>query len=813
LKIGIDIQALQTENSKNRGIGRYSINFLNAIFKNNYDDTFILFLNNLYDEKIELETNNNTELKIMPYNNPKNFSDRDVNNILQFLEYINSNLDILQIMSSSEGYPSKFPATNNYIDRLNSLVCTIIYDLIPLNYPEHYFSNPDFKTEYFKSLKILYHSDLLFSISDSTREDVINILGINPKKIISIKGAPSNNFYRIENVSENEIQKIKKKYGIKRQFILYTGGIEFRKNIESSIIAFSKINKEKLTHTSYVIVCEINPPDKLRLNQLAKQHNIEDNLILTGYIPDEELNLLYNNCDGFIFPSLIEGLGIPILEAMKCGAPIIGSNTSSIIELIKEQEFTFNPSNQAEITSLINKILEDESFKLRSKRNSLDQSKNYTWDIVSKKAISAYKNLEKQISEKKLQNKTYKPKIAYFSPLPPKKSGISYYSSELLPLLSKYWQIDLFIDDDYYCDDPYLIANFNIYSFKDFEELYKRNQYENIIYQFGNSDNHIYMFEILKKYPGIAVIHDVFLGGVIYWMTARKGKLEEFIDEVIYSHGEKGERLVEKAKKNLISWDHLIWNLPINKRIVDNATHVIVHSKWDKKNIVDLYPHLTEKISVIHQFAPIREFSGKQDKKIQLGFSRDNFLVCSFGFVVTTKKIDSIIKNLKKFLDANPNAKYIIVGELDNHYGEIVKQAINNHDLSDKVIITGFVDESLYQKYLAACDVCISLREKTRAGTSASINHSLGAGIPTIISDVEPFNEFPDDIVLKIKPSDEKNLHKILDELYNNHDLRKTLGKKAKEHIEKNLSKDNCVEKYVSILQKIQKSSLPIQTL
>jgi len=375
LKIGIDIQALQTENSKNRGIGRYSINFLNAIFKNNYDDTFILFLNNLYDEKIELETNNNTELKIMPYNNPKNFSDRDVNNILQFLEYINSNLDILQIMSSSEGYPSKFPATNNYIDRLNSLVCTIIYDLIPLNYPEHYFSNPDFKTEYFKSLKILYHSDLLFSISDSTREDVINILGINPKKIISIKGAPSNNFYRIENVSENEIQKIKKKYGIKRQFILYTGGIEFRKNIESSIIAFSKINKEKLTHTSYVIVCEINPPDKLRLNQLAKQHNIEDNLILTGYIPDEELNLLYNNCDGFIFPSLIEGLGIPILEAMKCGAPIIGSNTSSIIELIKEQEFTFNPSNQAEITSLINKILEDESFKLRSKRNSLDLSK------------------------------------------------------------------------------------------------------------------------------------------------------------------------------------------------------------------------------------------------------------------------------------------------------------------------------------------------------------------------------------------------------------------------------------------------------
>jgi glycosyltransferase involved in cell wall biosynthesis len=320
------------------------------------------------------------------------------------------------------------------------------------------------------------------------------------------------------------------------------------------------------------------------------------------------------------------------------------------------------------------------------------------------------------------------------------------------------------------------------------------------------------MFEMLKKHPGVAVIHDVFLGGVIYWMTARKGKLEEFIDEVIYSHGEKGKSLVEKAKKNLIPWDHLIWNLPINKRIVDNATHVIVHSKWDKENITNLYPHLSEKISVIHQFAPIREFSRTDDKKTQLGFSKDDFLVCSFGFVVTTKKIDSIIKNIKKFLDVNPNAKYVIVGELDNNYGEIVKQAITNLNLSEKIIITGFIDETLYKKYLAACDVCISLREKTRAGTSASINHSLGIGIPTIISDVEPFNEFPNDVVLKIKPSDEQNLSKILDELYKNSDIRHMLGKKAKEFVEKNLSKDVCVEKYISILQKTLNPTSLIQT-
>ena len=804
MKIGIDVQALQTEGSKNRGIGRYSENLIKAILKNDPRNSFKLFLNGLYEDKIDITENNRVELKTVKYINPENFSDRDANNLIQFLEYKNSNLDILQIMSSAEGFPSKLPVTNNYIDRLNSIICTIIYDLIPLHYPEHYFSNPNFKHEYFKNLKTLYHSDIIFTISDSTREDVINFLGINPNNVISIKGASSDNFFRLENLSDKQINQIKKKYGIKEQFILYTGGIEFRKNIEKSIMAFSKIDKALLSNVSYVLVCKINPPDKLRLNQLAEECNIKNNLVLTDYIPDEELNILYNSCNAFIFPSLIEGLGIPILEAMKCGAPVIGSNTSGILELINDQTFTFNPNNQNEITDIINKILKDKSFKSNASKNSFKQSKNYSWDISIKKVISAYNHIENSILGKKI-HREFKPKIAYFSPLPPKKSGISFYSAELLPLLSKYWDIDIFIDD-YTCADPYLTTNFEIFSYKDFEELAEQNHYDNIIYQFGNSDNHIYMFEMLKKHPGVVVLHDVFLSGVIFWMTGRKGKLEEFIDEVIYSHGDKGKKLVEKAKKNIIPWEHLIWNLQINKRVIDNATHVIVHSSWDKQSITNLYPNLNEKISTIHQFSPIREFLRREYVKTELGFSNDDFLVCSFGFVVTTKKIDSIIKNIKKFLDSKPNTKYVIVGELDNQYGEVVKKVIKDQNLSDKVKLTGFVDSSEYTKYLASCDVCISLREKTRAGTSASINHSLGAGIPTIISDVEPFNEFPDEVALKINPSDEKKLSDILEKLYENNDYRNELGKKAKEYAEKNISKDACVEKYVSIIQKTLKS-------
>lgn len=794
MKIGIDAQALQTENSKDRGIGRYSKNLINEIIRLDSKNDYKVFLNSNFDVPDNLTINAN-EIISLKYIKPENSSERTVNEIGQLLQYGNNNLDILQIMSTAEGFPSYLPVTNEYIDHLNAKLCTIIYDLIPLHFQEHYFSNPNFKSEYFKQLKTLYHSDILFAISESTRLDAINLLGIHPDKIITIYGGISDKFFKIPTLDVNKISKLKKKYSILNRFVLYTGGIEFRKNIEKSITEFSKINSTLLDDVSYVIVCNINELDKNRLTKLAIENGVSKNIVFTGYIPDDELNLLYNSCDVFIFPSLIEGLGIPILEAMKCGAPVIGSDSSSISELINNVKFTFNPENG--ISLLLNKILSDDKFRDESIKNSHDQIVNYSWEKSAKKVISTYLTLE--LTKKKNPIKM-KPKIAFFSPLPPKKSGISYYSSNLLPLLSKYWDIDIFIDDDYSCDVPFINSNFCIFSYHEFETLNQQKHYDTIIYQIGNSDNHIYMFDILQKFPGIVVLHDIFLGGVIHWMTGRIGKQDKFIEEIIYSHGDSGKKLVGKAKKGLIPWSDLIWNLQINKRILDSATHVILHSEWDRKKVLELYPQLNKKISLVHQFSPLKEINDKLKIKQQLGFSENEFLICSFGFVVETKKIDLIIKNIANFLKTH-DAKYVIVGEMDPNIGDKINKIISDLKLEEKVIVTNFLDEKKYFDYIQICDLNISLRTKTRAGTSASINHSLGAGIPTITSDVEPFNEFPDDVVLKIKPDKEKNLDKILTNLYDSRTSLSELGIRGKNYAKKFLSKDECVEKYVKIIE------------
>jgi len=809
LKIGYDIQALQTENSRNRGIGRFSENLINQILKADSKNSFNLFMNNNYQEKINIKPNDKTSLIGINFFN-KEKSVKTVNNLIQFLKYQSFNLDILHILSPFEGFPSNLPVINPFLERLNSILCTTLHDFIPIHLSKHYFSNLEYQKSYFKQLKTIYDSDFLFAVSEWTRCDAINLLGLNPKKVVNIGEAADPSFYHMKNIEESKINSIKKKYGIKKRFVLFTGGIDYRKNIEKSIIAFSKIEKPLLPETSYVVVCRIEKADKERLSNLAKENGVANNVIFTGFIPDEDLNFLYNCCDLFLFPSLMEGFGLPVLEAMTCGAPVIGSNRSSIPELIEDEDFMFDPENEDEIASLINEVLKNPLFKQKSIEHSLQKSKEYSWNKVTNKVLSIYSDIQKEVSLKKSLNRIEKPKIAFFSPLPPKKSGISTYSSSLIPFLSRYWDIDLFIDD-YDCTNDFLTSNFEIFSYADFEKLNQEKKYDKIIYHFGNSHNHIYMFDMIKKYPGVVVLHDTYLSGVIYWMTGRLGKIDEFIDEVIYSHGEHGQKLVNKAKKNLISWDELIWNLQINKRILDHATKIIVHSHWDKENITKLYPQFDSKISVIPLCTKIRESYNKNATKTKLGFSKDDFIICSFGFVVSTKKIDSILKNSHKFLKKHANAKLAIVGDLEDQYGEIVKKLSKDLGIEDKVIFTDHISEEGYGQYLDICDVCIQLRKNFRGGGSLTVNQALGAGLTTIISDEGPFKEYPDHTVIKLNPSDEKNLSDILENLYENPQKRIDIAENAKNFAITALLVDYCAQKYSQELEKTLTINKPVK--
>jgi glycosyltransferase involved in cell wall biosynthesis len=817
MKIGFCMEAIQSPTSRNRGIGRYSFELIKSLLNIDAENEYCFLYNTLYekiyknvDDSLFGIRNNQTNSYHINYLDTANRKDQRINDLLQELSYCSLNLDIVHVLSPFEGYNH-----NEYImlsDQIKSHVRIVstLYDLIPLVFADFYLKSSATKEYYLSRLKVLYDSDMILSISEATRRDAINLLGIPEHKVVNIGGGCSDKFHKIDHISENDRRNILSKYGITDKYILYTGGIDFRKNIERTVEAFSRISKDFLKEHDLVLVCRVLENERRELLKTAESYGIADKVKLTGYIPDEDLNMLYNLCQLFIFPSLYEGFGLPVIEAMKCGVPVIAGNTSSIPEVVDRDDCLFNPLDVNGIAQSISKVLGSEVLKKELAEYGLKRSKDFAWEKVAERTLDTYKSLlrDKLSSERIFINKlTGKPKMGYFSPITPCRSGISIYSRELIPFLSKYFDVDIFVDD-YKVSDDFLKTNFEIYSYREFEKVSSIRGYKLLLYQFGNSEFHEYMYDILMKYPGIVVLHDFYLSGLIHYMSVKRfGNLEFLAKETLFCHGDDGQQYIKKLLRKEITIQQVISDLPINKRIINKASGIIVHSEYARQSIFSYYPYFSYKpVYKINQHVSTLQISSLEKINIRkhFGIKKDTFVVASFGMGAKTKRLDVCIELFSEFLKKHPNSMYVIVGEVFDDYKTLLNDLIKKLNILDKVSFTGYVDEETYRSYLAVPDVCVNLRHPTRGETPRSLLESLASGIPTIVNDDGYFSEVPNDAVIKVTIGNEDKIINILHNLYHDGELRKKLSTNALNYIKSYHSIDKVARDYADAILDIQ---------
>lgn len=810
MKLFMEMQAIQTEGSRNRGIGRYSEELSKTII-NAIDDTTTLLLNSLYQNIF-----NDIEEDYKLYKNKLQFKQYDQLDISQksyfqkskyiklndtLVKYQLSKLtatqEIIHFHSLFEGFTGKAYICDNLSDFTQNHTVVTLYDLIPLIYASHYLQSQEVKSWYYSRLKLLYEADLLLSISQSTKEDAIDLLGIPENKIINISGAiDSNKFYKIENPQQHNYAPLLKKFNITQKFILYTGGIDFRKNIDSSIAAFAKIDKAILDQYQYVIVCKITSEQKNHLLNIASQNGLQSNkIIFTDFVLDDELNILYNLAELFIFPSIYEGFGLPVLEAMNCGTAVIGSNTSSMPEIIGREDLLFDPLDVDAISQKITYILQNKQFLNDAKTYSLGRAKLFSWDISALKTIQGYKSLLTD------QKNIIKQKIALFTPLPPKKSGISDYSLELIPFLSKYFDIDIYIDD-YIVDSDFLKYNYNIINYRLFDQ--NKDLYDNIVYQFGNSSYHAYMYDIALKYSGVVVLHDFYLSGLVNHIAHTSNIPQFFFDALEYSHGDIGTSYKKDIFSGKKTVTDAIKDLPLNKHIIDAAKAIIVHSDYSK----ELFSQFCDKsynIIKINQLIKIpsqKAINTKQTKKSKLGFSIDETIISAFGHISESKQYHFILESMiQGNLFEKHNIKLIFVGEfVCPNYKQKILDFIDKNKLNKKVIITGFVDDDIYKNYLLASDIGINLRSDSRGETSRALLMNMAYALPTIVNDYATFSELPDNTLIKVNTADIQNLNSVIESLINQTDYKNEISSNAYDYIVNNHNITDIVKEYYNVL-------------
>ena len=310
--------------------------------------------------------------------------------------------------------------------RGNIPIAATLYDLIPLVMPERYLPDETLERHYRGRVEQLHQVDLLLCISEHTRRDAIRLLDFDPAKARTI-GFGVSDFFRPEQPTDgNDALLARHLPTVDRPFVLTVLGGDPRKNAERLLAAYAATGLEHLL----VVTCNLDPTTRAAWELTATDVGlaIDRDVVFTGWQPDEVLRALYQRCELFVFPPLYEGAGLPVAEAMACGAPTVTSSTSSVPEVLDLPESTFDPESIDEMARLIRRGVDDAAFRERLRARGRERTPMLTWDHVAARTIAALDHLP-DLGPTKLPRR-----IALVGPMPPNHSGIADYNAQLVPL-------------------------------------------------------------------------------------------------------------------------------------------------------------------------------------------------------------------------------------------------------------------------------------------------------------------------------------------------------------------------------------------
>ncbi|MBA4696403.1 MAG: glycosyltransferase [Legionella sp.] len=412
MKFIIDLQSCQA-GSRLGGIGRYALSLSKAFIKEAWEhhDVWLLLNNQMSSSMQDIRQEFNNLLppgKIICFESMPNIQEYK-NSLFKVRsaelmreKFLNDmQPDFTLVTSLFEGLHEDVVTSIGSL-QLRPPTGTILYDLIPFVYQNKFLQNPLELAHYLRKIESLKRADLLLSISEFSRKEGLEILDISEKKIVNISSAVSE-FFEPINISCQEKKRLFAELGIFNKFLMYTSSFDQRKNQKKLIKAYSLL--PSALRKEYQLVIVGNGWDHI-YNEL-KKYAISCSLnpsqiVFTGYVTDSQLLKLYNLASLFVFPSLFEGFGLPILEAMRCGVPSIGSNSTSIPEVIGRIDALFDPTCAQSIAAKIVEVLQNPTFYEALRIHALSHSRKFSWEISAKRSIAAFEEFhEKKQCKKK----------------------------------------------------------------------------------------------------------------------------------------------------------------------------------------------------------------------------------------------------------------------------------------------------------------------------------------------------------------------------------------------------------------------------
>ncbi len=397
-------------------------------------------------------------------------------------------------------------------------------------------------------------------------------------------------------------------------------------------------------------------------------------------------------------------------------------------------------------------------------------------------------------------------RLAYFTPLPPGKSGIADYNAELLPFLARGAEITVFVEQANEVRENQDREDFAVRDAVHFDEIHRQNPFDLCVYHQGNNPYHEYIYERALETPGLLVMHEHCVHHLIAWKTLGRENEDGYWDEMFYAYGRMGARMAD-MRARAVSSEYQQFLMPLNRRLISRSLGVIVHNTFAATQLeglggqtpIAVIPHhLSPKISEL-------DVMDKTECRRGLGIPDDAWVIASFGFVTESKRIPAVLGAFKRLLRLAPNAIYLVVGE--DHWKWSVAPVIEEMGLGEHARVTGYTTEQDFFRYLKAADVIVNLRFPTAGETSGTLIRALGAGKPVVVTDFGQFGELPDEVCLKVPvgPDEEKELCAHLRSLVYRPTLREKLSRNASAWARSECEISRSAVRYLGFIQSLRR--------
>lgn len=369
-------------------------------------------------------------------------------------------------------------------------------------------------------------------------------------------------------------------------------------------------------------------------------------------------------------------------------------------------------------------------------------------------------------------------KLAVWSPLPPSPSGIADYVAESLPHLARHMEIEVVVEDPG-AVDPAIEQSFRVRRAGDPTDA------DLDLYHVGNSPAHAYVYRAARAQPGVAVLHDWSLHHLVLRETVERGDIATYLREMRRAHGETGT-FVGRQVARALGGDILPALFPLNDRILEGSLGIVglthyVHSRAARRLPGRPVLHLPHHLSL-----PLDPIPSREEARRALGLPEDALLVTAPGLATAPKRLNVAVRAMARLLGDHPSLRLVVAGEVDPNLplDAWARQA----GLGTGLLVTGRLSIGDFCRHLAAADVVVVLRFPSYGEISGALVRALGVGRPALVTAGTPAEEeFPEGVVVPVDPGphEAEEFHALLSHLLSNAPLRETLGRLAREHVER----------------------------